>query len=255
MILIGLVMVFAVSAANAGSMALNFSGTAGSSWTISGTAGAPGYAQAYWTNTISDWTGQSSWGAQYNLVDNTGAATGAKMEWYASSIGTWAWGLPTGNDNVRMMDAGIATVLGTDPIRVHAIQIPYASYDVVVYFTSENTNAYVAKYTVGSTSVYAQTPAEPHFVNGNVFTEVPTTSTANLQYNTPAGNYIVFKGLAGSTLDITAEAIWAGTNVYTGANGVAYASISGFQIIETPEPATLTLLGMGLLSVLKRNRK
>ncbi len=249
MVLIGLVVVsvMSFSVANAGSMAVNFPSTSG--WTVAGTAGAPGYAQAHWVNT-NDW--QSSWGNQYNLVDNSGQSTGATMDWYASEIGSWSYGIAA-NDNERMMDAGIASVNGL--VEVHAVNIPYATYDVVVYFSAQLTNSFVSKYTIGSTSVYAQVPAMGYFANNDTFTQVPLTSTADLHGATPAGNFIVFKNVTGSTLYLTAQSGWAGENIYTYAPGFARSCISGFQIVEVPEPMTLSILGLGSLLMIKRRSR
>jgi hypothetical protein len=242
-----LVVVLALSASvvYAGSMAVNFPSTSG--WTVGGVAGAPGYAQGNWVNT-SDW--QSSWGTQYSLINQNGAATGATMDWYASEIYSWQYGTAA-NDNERLMDAGIASV--TAPVEVHVVNIPYAKYNVVVYFSAQMTNAYTSKYTVGSDTIYAQIPAMGYFANDDTFKQVPSTSTVDLQGNTPAGNFIVFENVTGSTLYLTAQTTgWAGENIYTYAPGLARASISGFQIVEVPEPTTLALLGMGLVSFLRR---
>ena len=235
------------SVVNAGSMAVSFPSTSG--WTVTGTAGAPGYEQANWVNT-SDW--QSSWGNQYNLVNNSGQLTGATMDWYASEIYSWQYGAAT-TENQRMMDAGIASVNGL--VEVHAVNIPYATYDVVVYFSSEMTNDYVSKYTIGQTSVYAKIPAMGLFANTNTFTQVPSTSTTDQQAATPAGNFIVFKNVTGSTLYLTAQSGWAGENIYTYAPGLPRASISGFQIVEVPEPATIALFGVGAILRVFKKRK
>ena len=218
-----LVVSVSVVGAGTGGMAVNFPSTSG--WMVTGTVGAPGYEQANWVNTNSS---QSSWGAQYNLVDSNGQPTGATMDWYASEIGSWQYGAAT-TENQRMMDAGIASVNGL--VEVHAVNIPYATYDVVVYFSSELTNDYVSKYTIGATSVYAKIPAMGLFANTNTFTQVPSTSMTDQQAATPSGNYIVFKNVTGSTLYLTAQSGWAGENIYNYEPGLPRASISGFQII------------------------
>ncbi|OHB53017.1 MAG: hypothetical protein A2Y07_06355 [Planctomycetes bacterium GWF2_50_10] len=251
MSLIGLVVVsmMSVSAANAGSMAVTFPSQSG--WTVSGTAGAPEYQQSNWVNTNSD---QSSWGNQYNLVDNSGQLTGAKMDWYASPVWNCSFGAAD-NDNERMMDSGLAAAGENGKVEINVINIPYASYDVVVYFSSELTNAYVAKYTLGATSVYARVQAMNAFANSNTFTQVSSSSTTNLQGSTPTGNYIVFKNVTGSSMYLTAQNAWTGENIYTYAAGQPWAQVSGFQIVAVPEPVTVALLGLGgLMSVLKRRR-
>ncbi|OHB55105.1 MAG: hypothetical protein A2Y12_10530 [Planctomycetes bacterium GWF2_42_9] len=213
------------ASAGTGGMAVNFPSTSG--WNVTGVAGAPGYEQANWINTNSN---QSSWGAQYNLVDAQGVATGAIMDWYASEIYSWQYGTAT-TDNQRMMDAGIASVSGL--VEVHVVGIPYAKYDVVVYFSSELPNAYVSKYTIGATSIYAQVPAMGLYGNTNTFTQVPSTSNEDLQGNTPVGNFVVFKDVIGSSLYLTAQSGWAGENIYTYDPGLTRASISGIQIIPS----------------------
>jgi hypothetical protein len=216
------------SAANAGSMAVSFPSQSG--WTVTGTAGAPGYAQSHWVNTSGN---QSSWGTQYSLVNENGQSTGAVMDWYASEIYSWQYGTAA-NDNERLMDAGIASVTGL--VEVHVINIPYAKYKVVVYFSAQMTNAYVSKYTVGSQTVYAQIPAMGYFANDDTFKQVPSTSMTDQQGNTPTGNFIVFENVTGSTLYLTAQSSgWAGENVFTYAPGLLRASISGFQIVEVVE--------------------
>jgi hypothetical protein len=153
------------------------------------------------------------------------------MDWYASEIYSWQYGT-TANDNERLMDAGIASVTG--PVEVHVINIPYAKYKVVVYFSSQMTNAYVSKYTVGSQTVYAQIPAMGYFANDDTFKQVPSTSTTDQQGNTPTGNYIIFKDVTGSTLYLTAQSSgWAGQNIYNYQPGDARSCISGFQIVNT----------------------
>jgi hypothetical protein len=241
-----LVVVLALSASvvYAGSMAVSFPSQSG--WTVTGSAGAPGFAQANWVNTSSN---QSSWGVSTNLVDNTGAATGAVMDWYASQV--WSFSFDAAdNQDEYLMDAGIASI--SEPLGITVQNIPYATYDVVVYFSSQLTNSYVSKYTVNSNSVYAQIAAMNLFGNTNTYVQVPSSSTANLQGNTPVGNYIVFKNVTGSSLSIQGESIWAGENIYTYAAGTPWVSVSGFQIVEVPEPTTLALLGMGLISFLRR---
>ncbi len=208
------------------SMAVNFPSQSG--WSVAGTAGAPDYRQANWVNTNSN---QSSWGATYNLVDSNGLSTGAQMDWYASGIYSWYFGAAA-NDDERMMDAGIASV-NNGLVEIHVVDIPYETYDVVVYFSSQLVYPFVSKYTIGSTSVYARVPAMGYFGNDDTYVRVPLTSTSDLQENTPAGNYIVFKNVTGSTLYLTAVPGWCGNSIYTYEPGSPRASISGFQIVES----------------------
>lgn len=241
-------LVLASPVVNAASMAVNFYGPTG--WTVEGTAGAPGYEQAYWANT-NDWP--DNWGITYPLLDNNGQATSAVLDLYDSEIYNPTSGTPT-NDHERMMDAGIA--VSSTTLQFHVSGISYSTYDVVVYFSEQMTNAIVSKFTIGSTSIYGQVAAMGYFGNDDTYVQVPSTSTSDLNENTPIGNYIVFENVTGSELTLTAEAGWCGENIYTYEPGVPRAFVSGFQIVQVPEPLTITLLGLGggLWTVIRKRK-
>lgn len=60
-------------------------------------------------------------------------------------------------------------------------------------------------------------------------------------------NFVSFIGLTGnSALDLTLEA---------GPGNAAFAAISGFQIVQIPEPASLALLSLGMIGVVSVRRK
>ena len=195
---------------------------------ISGVVGAPGYEQDYWLNTANQ---PDSWGITYNLNDETNTATGAVMDFWASAFGSQA-GFSDDPMAARMLERGIGTCwtdydpdpAHQDPATFRVINIPYQSYNVVVYFGSRELTDYVQKVTANGSSLYARVPANTGYAQMG-YRQIPNTSTSNLEANTPYGNYMVFEGFTSSTLTVRAD--WAG-----GVGTLPRAYISGFQIIE-----------------------
>ena len=62
--------------------------------------------------------------------------------------------------------------------------------------------------------------------------------------DTTRGNYILVSGQTASTLTIQGQ----------DRNGAERGSISGFQIVEVPEPSSAALLGLGGLALILRRR-
>ena len=118
-------------------------------------------------------------------------------------------------------------------------EIPYASYDIIVYFSSDGAGR-EGDVTDGSTN-YSFVNVGQSSVSGVNALLVPTTDTAGA-YTTTA-NYAVFSGLSGASQTVTVQM----------RDDDEWGGIAGFQLVEVPEPATLGLLSLcGLL--LLRNR-
>ncbi len=119
---------------------------------------------------------------------------------------------------------------GTNTLSLTAI--PYAEYDLYVYY-SANQNGTILFTANGVTLTGLDTAAG---------LEDSAYAIAD-PVNSIAGNYVVFEGLTDSDLTLGAT---IGTNFY--------AYINGVQVVEVPEPLTMSLLAMGGLALIRRRR-
>jgi hypothetical protein len=114
-------------------------------------------------------------------------------------------------------------------------QIPFAEYNVYVYFSSDVADrpGYI---TDGATTFYFNSigPASVSGANA-LFAQTTETSSANH----PQANYAVFSGLSGGSQTITLQMeipdLWGG--------------IAGFQVVAVPEPGTFSLLAIGTIAL------
>jgi hypothetical protein len=191
---------------------------------VTGTAGAPGFAQGDWNN-LSGNSGSAS-----GLINSSGQTTGIDVTW--SSIDAWQAlsGAPA-TQNAQLMNGYL-----DNTIQITATGIPYGSYEVVVYFNGDTPSQNrVSQYQIGSTSIFAQDNA----AFGGTFIQVPSTSNADLGTSTPAGNYVIFNNLSGSSFTLDAT---PGSTL-----GTPRAVVNAIQIVPTPEPLTSLLLLAGLV--------
>lgn len=144
------------------------------------------------------------------------------------------------NTVFRFGDSAFATA---DALTVS--QIPYDDYKIIVYMAGQYNGTTGDPTTVqGSVSLGATTffyaPSDPANTS---FIEITDTSSAG----TPvAGNYAVFDNLSGNSQIIN----WARDG---GTGGPAI--LTGFQVVQVPEPDSLLSLGVaGLLLVGRRRR-
>ncbi len=108
--------------------------------------------------------------------------------------------------------------------------IPYATYDLYVYYNSSAVGN-AQDFTIRGTSMS---------LKGY---EVPGVDTALVESDgTINGNYVVFRGLTASdvTIDDTMDTY--------------YVYMNGFQVVEVPEPLTMSLLALGGLALVRRRR-
>lgn len=188
--------------------------------------------QDHWT-TVHEYANWDCGGNLTDLQNNTGMATTTDVVWAAN--GTWAiQSSDPGSSNPRdqllngYLNAGSAGI--TQKQTTLAIsRIPYAAYDLYVYFGADQPNR-AGSITDGATTYYFQTIG----ALGHDFT--PTTST-DLGSTYPLANYARFQNLTNSNVTVTCDIpVWGG--------------IAGFQIISIPEPGTFVLWATGLFGLL-----
>lgn len=188
---------------------------------VTGAAGVLGVSN--WNNT----SGQN--GSAADLIDASGAATGASVEW--TSNNTWASQgrgednntAPEGNN--RNLMTGYLDTNADDPNSVTVSGLPFeGEYNVYVY-TKGGVNGRGGDYTIGDKTV---SHIDVSAFNGDfVFGS--------------EGDVLVFTGLSGESFTLTGQPT-------TG--GPPRAPINGIEVstVLVPEPTSLVLVGMGLLA-------
>lgn len=185
-----------------------------------------------------------------DLIDDSGAAT--TLDIAISTFNTWSvMGGHPGQDadgtyNKELLNgylnAGPAP--WNPPITYSQIamtEIPYANYDVIVYFSSD-VSGRAGDVTDGATN-YSFVTVGPASVSGANALFAQTTDTGGT-YTTTA-NYAVFSGLSGASQTVKVQMRdldqWAG--------------IAGFQVVAVPEPASIMLVALCGLVTLRRARR
>lgn len=204
---------------------------------------------------VANWS--NSWPSNpvVDLVDSSGAATTLDLAY--SSFGSWSIsGSSPGADldgtfNRNLLNgylnsgpAGWGPPVTTSSVTL--TQIPYAAYNVIVYFSSDVAGR-EGQVGDGATTFYFNTVGQPS-INGANALFASTNDTAGT-YLTGA-NYAVFTGLSG------------GSQTFTVAmrDNDEWGGIAGFQVVEAaavPEPASaVALAGLaGLLCAGSRRRR
>jgi hypothetical protein len=121
-------------------------------------------------------------------------------------------------------------------------EIPYANYDVIVYFSSDVAGR-AGDVTDGATN-YSFLTVGPASVTGANALFAQTTDTGGA-YTTTA-NYAVFAGLSGPAQTVRVQM----------RDNDQWAGIAGFQVVEAvPEPASFMLVALCGLITLRRSRR
>lgn len=188
-----------------------------------------------------------------DLIDDSGAATSLDIAYM--SFNSWTVNEPSpanpgmdadGTYNRELLNGYLnAGPAPWGPSIIHTevaiSEIPYALYDIIVYFSSDAADR-EGDVTDGATSYSFKTVGLPSVSGANALL-AQTTDTAGT-YGTTA-NYAVFSGLSGASQTVTVqmrdEDEWGG--------------IAGFQVVEVPEPASLGLMGLGGMLLLGRSRR
>ncbi|HEX9045690.1 MAG TPA: PEP-CTERM sorting domain-containing protein [Verrucomicrobiae bacterium] len=179
------------------------------------------------------------------LAYDTGGASGASF----SIAGTWGpWGIiavsgadADGTYNRRLLGGYANTSSGVPGGQeVFTISgIPFATYNVIVYFSSDTANrtGTIASANAGITYDFS-TIGSPSVSGANaVLTQTTDTTGAN-----PLADYAMFSNLSGSSETLTLSIPNGG-------------GIAGFQIVSVPEPGSLALAGIGGLALLFCRRR
>jgi hypothetical protein len=231
-------------------------------WGFSGTTGGAGGPVNVQAGVVLAGNWNDTWQANFNnvnssgvtmtgLYDNAGAATTASVTYAAFNGAAHIWG-PVGLDadgsnNKQMLNGYLnAGPSAWGPPIDHSYTafngIPFAQYDIYVYFGSDAAVGRPGIVTDGTTT-YSFTTV-PDVISGANAALTRTTDTIGAN---PAATYAVFTGLTGGSQTITCRT--------TGGND-QWLGISAIQIVAVPEPGVLALLiaGLGGLA-LKRRQK
>lgn len=183
-------------------------------------AGAPGASADYWTNDFPayDYT---------DLRDSTGATTPMDVV-PVGPFGTYPLqfshpGVDSdGSWNKEMLNGYLnGGHAANNPANITLNQIPYSTYDVYVYFASDDATR-TGTVTDGTTT-YRFAVLDGQIAGADALL-VQTTNTTDF---TTEANYAVFSGLSGSTQTFTTEFFLADTT--TGSFG----GISAIQVVNT----------------------
>lgn len=215
---------------------------------VSGAAATAGVVPAaYWNDSyILDSNAGNGNSTYSSLLDNSGAATTLSLTTAAFGVYQIQGSDPgldgDGTYNRRMLNGYINAGSSVTPTTTSFAlsSIPYATYDIYVYFTSDTANR-TGTVSDGATTYDFSTmgPAEISSANA-LFTQTTDTGGSN-----PLADYAIFPGLSGASQTITA--------------GIAnFGGLAGIQIVAVPEPGAMTLTimgGIGLLVLVRRKSK
>jgi hypothetical protein len=215
------------SVAQADEIGLNFAGgnNAGAPTALLPTDVAGVVQQADWNNAAG--TG----GTLNGLLNQSGVATSALATWHAD--GTWGSGTGTSDGNHKLMN-GYLDATGTSATTVTLSGLHAAGftgpYSVLVYYTGDAVGqSRSGNYTIAGMTQFA--------VDNTGFTGTFVQATPGNNNN---GNYLLFTGLTDDSFTLTANPV----NFRSPVNAIQVAAGT------VPEPASLALAGVGLLSAL-----
>lgn len=222
----------------ADSVSVNFLGVAGTGSEV----GAAGVGLPYGVESSGVWTNFSMGGTTAtDLSDDSGTATTLDITGFNPAgvefFGAAYQGTP--------MNRGAAFYGPTGSnVRFQLDDIPYQSYDVIVYLTGFAGNTGSEIFLDDGTGASAQSFfwQTPNPANATLVQTTNTTGTA-----IPVANFATFSGLSGNSQLFRAQLI-------SGGGG----AIGGVQIVDTtavPEPTSLCALGIIGLGLVARRRR
>lgn len=159
-------------------------------------------------------TGFPNWTAT-NIEDQTGSATTTDLV-LATGFGNRDTRAVGSGDLFNMFTRAVGVSTSTTTLAY--AQIPYTTYDIIVYVCEEASSPSGALLTVtdGTTSYYYESQAADNF-NGGTFGQITSTDSG-----TPdtTGNYVRFSSITGASKTISLT------------NSVASMTVVGIQLIE-----------------------
>jgi len=230
-------------------------------WGFSGTTGGNGLPVNLPAGVVLAYNWNDTWQENWNnvqptgvtvtgLFDNSGAATSASVTYAAwngaTHIGATLGADADGTHNKEMLNGYLnAGPAGWGPSITNSYTtfnaIPYAQYDIYVYFGSDAAVGRPGNVTDGTTTYYFSTIPTAVAGANAVLTQTTDTTGAN-----PGATYAVFTGLTGSSQTITC---------YPTGGDDQWLGISAIQIVAVPEPGTLALAAMGGIGMLAFGRR
>ena len=187
---------------------------------------------------VSNWnlTGD---GGSADLKYSDATSSGATLT-LAGGFGAWGIGGVSspdgdGSTNKAIFD-GYYNSLGST---LTVGNIPFAAYDVYVYFSSD-VDGRTGTLSDGTTTYSFKTMGVAATSGSNaIFTQTTDTGAGN-----PSADYAVFSGLSGASKTFT---------IANASDGMGFA---GIQIVQVPEPSAglLGLCGVSFLLIRRRNR-
>ena len=171
------------------------------------------------------------------LLDNSGASTSTTLT-LAGGYGAWGIGGATQDPNGTYNSALFSGYYNLTAGTLSLGSIPYAQYDLYVYFSSD-TDARTGTISDGTTTFSFSTDARAKVDAHSNFAFAQTTDTVG---GNPSADYAVFSDLTGASKTLSLSV--------TGGGGFA-----GVQIVAAPEPGTMTLAALGGVSLLFWRRR
>jgi hypothetical protein len=159
-----------------------------------------------------------------NLKDSAGSATTMDIAITGGNLGTYDSVVTPTTPDGKMMDGFYGTYNNSTPITMTLGEIPYAKYDVIVYWggpPSDRTGTWTPSYSISAagTATYYLKYSTP---NNNVWDGAFSASTATTSSTATYGaDYVRWNNLSGAAQTITVRI-----------GGTTRFGISGIQIVE-----------------------
>ncbi|MCE5325550.1 MAG: PEP-CTERM sorting domain-containing protein [Planctomycetaceae bacterium] len=153
-----------------------------------------------------------------------------------------------GEDGTEFGNSQTPPTTAGDEIQLSLAKVPYQHYDLIIYVGHHNSIANTSVVDLGFSvvegpSLYVRTSGFD-----GTFTESKATSASALP-TVGAADYVRFTGLTGDVTVLMSQLYQQSGNANQGGGW------SGFQIVEVPEPATMSLLAIGGVTALLRRRR